>query len=208
MDKGPPHGGIRERVLVHSPSKSTSKVDEVPPHGPIRLRGEAPSQHLASKAPLSIHFTRNRHNWDTIIVCHLLKDLFGRSISTKEVTSVIQARDGLADNLSGWGTSNIEECIWPEDVDNMLTSAKSPVIQRLYPITCQYQKWEEVTKRLWTRRGKKDVHDKDEMSAWIIYNETLTTANLLIRPYDTSLLSSVRVAIGAIENGEREGDCD
>ena len=206
MDEVPPHGGIRERV--DSPSKSTSAEDEVPPHGGLRMRGEAPAQHLASKAPLSIHFTRHRHNWDTIIVCHLLKDLFGRSIATKEVTRVIQSRDGLADNLTGFGTDRIEECLWPEDVETMLKYAKNPVIQKLYPITCQYQKWEDVTKRLWSRKGKKDVLDKDEMSAWIIYNETLTTANLLYRPYGISLLGRIREAMEAIEYSPREGDCN
>ena len=194
---------LRIRIREDSPSDSTDELVEVEPLR-IRLRGDFPKRGLASNAPLNIHFTRHRHNWDTIIVCHLLKDLFGRPISSEEVTQVIKARDGLEGTLSEYGACNPEDCLWSEDVESMLMYAQDPAVQHLYPITCQYCKWERVASRLWERKGKSDgtmdVRDREELNAFVIYNETLTTANLLVKPFSLSLLGRARAAMGATES--------
>lgn len=61
----------------------------------------------------------------------------------------------------------------------MFKTAQDTRSQLWHPTTCQYKKWEEFRTKLVERGGETDYDDKEEMSAWVLYNETLTTANLI-----------------------------
>ncbi|KAF6219474.1 hypothetical protein HO133_003941 [Letharia lupina] len=110
----------------------------------------------------------NRHTWDTIILCTLVDDLFGRPIYSKEIASVISVRDGR---------TNVP--FHTAIVVYMFDIAQLPFIEEVCPLTCRYKKWEEVKNKFMARNGQRDYDDMEEMSAWILYNETLTTANLI-----------------------------
>ena len=109
------------------------------------------------KRPVFLRVTGDRHTWDTIILCSLMNGLFGRIISSQEVADVINARDGR--------------------IDDVFEAAKLPGYQE--GMACQYQKWAGVKNRLEARKGERDFNDKDERSAWILYSETLMTADLI-----------------------------
>ena len=173
----------------------------------VHRRGDPSTQRPKTNAPLNIHFTQNRHNWDTIIVCHLLKSLFGKPLSSADLNRVIKARTGLTETSSAPAVAKIEQSLCPQDIETMLIYAKDPIIQDLYPATCRYAKWERVTARLWAMGGKKDLRDEEELSAWIIYHEALMTADLLVGPSKMSLLDRVRVATGMIERPAAEPWC-
>ena len=110
----------------------------------------------------------DRHTWDTftIILCSLMNGLFGGIISSQEVADVINARDGRIDDTLG-----------SDSVRYMFEAAKLPEFQEA--VACQYQKWAGVKNRLEARKGERDFNDKDEQSAWILYSETLMTADLI-----------------------------
>ena len=115
---------------------------------------------------LFLSISGDRHTWDTIILCSLITDHFGRIISSQEVADVINARDGRTDDT-----------LDSEAVRYMFEVAKLPQFQQA--TTCGYQKWAGVKDRLKARQGQRNFHDKDESSAWILYNETLMTADLI-----------------------------
>ena len=125
-------------------------------HGPIRQRGPdlIPDQK-------SLELMNDQHAWDTIILCSLIGNLFGTVISPKEITSVINARRPIAAGL--------------DTIRYMFAIAKSPAIQKDYPTTCRYQKWEAVKMNLEKRKGVRDTCDGDERSAWVLYKEALST---------------------------------
>lgn len=110
----------------------------------------------------------DQHAWDTIVLCTLIQGCFGRTISSREIEEVINARDGRPNAP-----------LVPGVVEHLVSLAKEQREQRPYPMTTRYEKWEEVKERLVARKGKRDYDDEEEMSAWVLYNETLTTANLI-----------------------------
>lgn len=95
-----------------------------------------------------------------------MNGLFGTFISSQEVADVINARGGRIDDALG-----------PDSVRYMFEVAKLPELQKA--TACQYQKWAGVKNRLEARKGERDFNDKDEWSAWILYTETLMTADLI-----------------------------
>ena len=121
---------------------------------------------LPIKIPLFLGVSGDRHTWDTIILCSLTNGLFGRIISSQEVADVINARDGRIDDALG-----------SDSVRYMFEAAKLTQFQEA--TTCQYQKWAGVKNRLEARQGQRDFNDKVEWSAWILYSETLMTADLI-----------------------------
>ena len=118
------------------------------------------------KIPLFLGVSGDRHTWDTVILCSLIKCLFGRIISSQEVANVINARDG-----------RIVDALGSDSVRYMLEAARLSQFQEA--TTSQYQKWAGVKNRLEARQGQRDLNDKVEWSAWILYSETLMTADLI-----------------------------
>ncbi|CAF9919653.1 hypothetical protein IMSHALPRED_004687 [Imshaugia aleurites] len=113
-------------------------------------------------------FSQDGHNWDTIIVCLLLGDLFGGTPTHKDLANVIAARDGRT-----YGPFE------PENVVGMFQIARMPSARQEFPMTCRYEKWEAVKKNLEARNGRRDLDDQDEMAARVLYIEALTTLNMI-----------------------------
>ncbi|KAF6228571.1 hypothetical protein HO173_011874 [Letharia columbiana] len=147
---------------------------------------------LSDAETMVLQALRNRHTWDTIILCTLADDLFGRPIYSKEIANVISVRDGR---------TNVP--FHTAIVVFMFGVAQRPFIEELYPLTCRYKKWEGVDNKLRERNGQRDYDDMEEMSAWILYNETLTTANLIA---SNQLGSSSARQQGEGEHLSAEGD--
>ena len=125
-------------------------------HGPIRERSPAliPDQ-------TCLELMDDQHSWDTINVCNLIGKLFGKAITLAEITKVIEARTARA--------------LGPLTVKYMFRAAQVPSVQKNHPTTCRYQKWEAVKKKLEKRKGKRDITDAEERSAWVLYKETFFT---------------------------------
>ena len=113
-------------------------------------------------------FSQDGHNWDTIIVCLLLGDLFGGTPTHKDLANVITARDGRT-------YAPFE----PDNVVGMFQIARMPRARQEFPMTCRYEKWKAVKKNLLARNGRRDLDDKDEMAARVLYIEALTTLNMI-----------------------------
>lgn len=127
-----------------------------------------PSEDPAFIMSVLLDIKSDQHTWDTVILCSLIQDLFGRTISSEEIADVLNAREGLTEPRFGSFL-----------VGMMFRNAQDTFWQGLHP-TCRYKKWEEVKRKLVERGRERDYDDKEEMSAWVLYNETLTTANVLL----------------------------
>ena len=106
--------------------------------------------------------------WDTIIVCSIFGDLFGRALSSDEIATAINARH----QRTGYP-------IGPDTVEYMLKMGEAPCFQRYCGEECPYLKWAAVKDRLVANKGISDPSDADMTSACNIYKETDMVLHLM-----------------------------
>lgn len=152
-----PDQALPEATVHHTYTAEDSRPDQTIPS---TIAQNAP-------APPIVDLTDDQDAWDTIIICSLLGQLFGRSLSNVEIANAITNRDKRKGTPLG-----------PESVEHMLEIAKLPTTQQQFPGTCQYQKWEAVKDRLVERKGVRDGNDADMWCAHILYKDTLRLLNM------------------------------
>lgn len=163
------HNHIRVRGPDSRPDQILSE-DTV--HHTYEAEDTTPDQKTSSiiaqiaRAPPIIDFSDDQDAWDTIIICSLLGQLFGRGLSSVEIANAIIIRDQREGTPLG-----------PESVEHMLEIAKLPSTQQQYPETCQYQKWKAAKDRLTACNGVRDSNDVEMSYAYIHYKDTLRLLN-------------------------------
>lgn len=164
----------RHQIRVRGPdSRPAQTLSEDTVHHTYEAEDSTSDQIMSSitaqnaRAPPIADLTDDQDAWDTIIICSLLGQIFGRSMSSVEIANAVTNRDKLKGNPIG-----------PDTVEHMLEIAQSPSIQQQFPETCQYQKWEAVKDKLAASKGVRDGKDADMWCAHILYMDTLRLLNL------------------------------